>query len=67
MNIKQIPFNNYLREASEKKQIVLHHTAGGGKGEIVYHGWQADRSPVASSTPSGLNSSEVIQSVCFLI
>ena len=48
MNIKQIPFNNYLREESEKKQIVLHYTAGGGKGEIVYQGWQADRTPVAT-------------------
>lgn len=48
MNLKQIPFNNYLREATEKKQIVLHHTAGGGKGEIVYQGWQADRTPVAT-------------------
>ncbi len=48
MNLKQIPFNNYVREPSEKKQIVLHHTAGGGKGEIVYQGWQADRTPVAT-------------------
>jgi hypothetical protein len=48
MNLKQIPFNNYVREESAKKQIVLHHTAGGGKGEIVYQGWQADRTPVAT-------------------
>jgi len=48
MNLKQIPFNNYVREKSAKKQIVLHHTAGGGKGEIVYQGWQADRTPVAT-------------------
>ena len=48
MNLKQIPFNNYIREKTEKKQIVLHHTAGGGKGEIVYAGWQADRTPVAT-------------------
>lgn len=48
MNLKQIPFNNYIREKTEKKQIVLHHTAGGGKGEIVYAGWQSDRTPVAT-------------------
>lgn len=48
MNLKQYPFNNYIREKSDKKRIVLHHTAGGGKGEIVYQGWQADRTPVAT-------------------
>lgn len=48
MNLKQIPFNNYMREKTAKKQIVLHHTAGGGNGEIVYQGWQADRTPVAT-------------------
>jgi N-acetyl-anhydromuramyl-L-alanine amidase AmpD len=48
MNLKQIPFNNYIREESEKKRIVLHHTAGGGNAEIVYQGWQADRVAVAT-------------------
>jgi N-acetyl-anhydromuramyl-L-alanine amidase AmpD len=48
MNLKQVPFSNYKNEVSEKKQIYLHHTAGGGQGENVFRYWQKDPTPVAT-------------------
>lgn len=48
MKINQVQFNNYKREETTKSQIYLHHTAGGGKGEDVFRGWQKDITPVAT-------------------
>jgi len=40
-NIKQFnfPSKNYIQEKHPKKQIYLHHTAGGPNGESVYRWW----------------------------
>lgn len=48
MQIKQIPFTNYKNEVTQKKQIYLHHTAGGPNAEDVFKFWQADATPVAT-------------------
>jgi len=48
MNIKQVQFTNYIHNLSEKKQIYLHHTAGGGDGEATFGYWSSDKTPVAT-------------------
>jgi N-acetyl-anhydromuramyl-L-alanine amidase AmpD len=41
MNIKQVefPLSQYFQEEHKKKQIYLHHTAGGPSGENVFKHW----------------------------
>lgn len=46
--IKQVAFDNYCNEDVNKKQIYLHHTAGGPKGEDVFRFWQSDKVQVAT-------------------
>lgn len=42
MNIKQTPFKGYNKEESTKKQIYLHHTAGGADGASTFKFWDSD-------------------------
>ena len=37
--MKQVKFTGYFTEQVTKKQIYLHHTAGGGDGVNCFHGW----------------------------
>lgn len=37
--MKQVKFNGFFNEAIPKKQIYLHHTAGGGDGVNCFNGW----------------------------
>ena len=50
MNIKQFPFSitQYIQEENPKKQIYLHHTAGGPSGERVYQDWAANVERIAT-------------------
>ena len=50
MNIKQFPFSitQYIQEENPKKQIYLHHTAGGPSGERVYQDWAANFERIAT-------------------
>jgi N-acetyl-anhydromuramyl-L-alanine amidase AmpD len=41
-------FENYIHQVTEKKQIYLHHTAGGGEGESTFRYWDSDSTPVAT-------------------
>ena len=45
---KLIKFENFISEQTDKKQIYLHHTAGGPIGEQVYEYWALDKTPVAT-------------------
>lgn len=58
LNIKQVPFKDYYNESTEKKQIYLHHTAGGPSGEQVFAIW--DRSPVRVATCVAISSDGTI-------
>lgn len=42
--IKQVPFSEsqYYKEVTEKKQIVLHHTAGNSSGIATIQNWNTD-------------------------
>lgn len=42
--IKQVPLNEsqYIKEVTEKKQIVLHHTAGNSSGVATIQNWNSD-------------------------
>ena len=42
--IKQVPLNEsqYIKEVAEKKQIVLHHTAGNSSGVGTIRNWNTD-------------------------
>jgi len=46
--IKQYEFRGYYREAMPKRQVYLHHTAGGPKAEPVFGGWE--KTPVKIAT-----------------
>ena len=48
MNIKQVPFKDFYREESVKKQIYLHHTAGTGSGDNVFSWWGKDKPRIAT-------------------
>lgn len=41
-------FENYIHQVSDKKQVYLHHTAGGGDGEATFGYWASDSTPVAT-------------------
>jgi N-acetyl-anhydromuramyl-L-alanine amidase AmpD len=43
--IRQVPLNEteYLKESCDKKQIVLHHTAGNSSGVNVVNDWNKDK------------------------
>jgi N-acetyl-anhydromuramyl-L-alanine amidase AmpD len=43
MKIKQVVFSDFYREATNKNQIYLHHTAGTGIAENVFGNWQQDK------------------------
>jgi N-acetyl-anhydromuramyl-L-alanine amidase AmpD len=42
MNIKQTPFKGYNADETTKKQIYLHHTAGGADALSTFKFWEAD-------------------------
>lgn len=48
MNIKQTPFKGYNAEETTKKQIYLHHTAGGADALSTFKFWEADAINVAT-------------------
>lgn len=48
MNIKQVAFKDYYRQAFPKTQVYLHHTAGTGQGQDVYRWWGSDKPRVAT-------------------
>jgi N-acetyl-anhydromuramyl-L-alanine amidase AmpD len=48
MNLKQVKFDNYIREEHPKNQVYLHHTAGGPKGEGVFGWWAKTPERVAT-------------------
>jgi len=54
-NHKLVPFNSFMHEITEKKQIYLHHTAGGPDAEQVYKWWDMDARPVATCVVVGRN------------
>lgn len=62
MNIRQISFpqSQYYTQKQNKKQIYLHHTAGGPKGEDVYRWWAKDPGRVATCVVISRNG-EIIQ------
>jgi N-acetyl-anhydromuramyl-L-alanine amidase AmpD len=43
MKIKQVLFKDFYREVTNKNQIYLHHTAGTGIPENVFHNWEQDK------------------------
>lgn len=53
MKIKSVPFRQYYREAKPKKQIYLHHTAGGPKAEPVFAGWDKTTTKIATCVVIG--------------
>lgn len=68
MNIKQFNFNEsqYIKEAHVKKQIYLHHTAGGPSGDAVYKWWNSNLDRVAtcvviSGKGKGIVDGEIVQ------
>ena len=48
MKTKQVHFRSYNYEKIEKKQIYLHHTAGGPSGEQVFAYWETQPHKVAT-------------------
>ena len=48
MKTKQVHFRSYNYEKIEKKQIYLHHTAGGPSGEQVFQYWESQANKVAT-------------------
>ena len=48
MKTKQVHFRSYNYEKIEKKQIYLHHTAGGPSGEQVFQYWETQANKVAT-------------------
>jgi N-acetyl-anhydromuramyl-L-alanine amidase AmpD len=50
MNIKQVdfPISQYFQEEHKKKQIYLHHTAGGPSGENVFKHWSNNKERVST-------------------
>ena len=48
MNIKQVPFRAYNREAVKKTQVYLHHTAGNGSGDLTFQFWTQANNKVAT-------------------
>ena len=48
MKTKQVHFRSYNYERIEKKQIYLHHTAGGPSGEQVFQYWETQANKVAT-------------------
>jgi hypothetical protein len=48
LRIKTVPFKDFYAEPTAKKQIYLHHTAGGASGEQVFINW--GRNPVRVAT-----------------
>lgn len=49
MKIKRAKnFTNYFNASQTKRQVYLHHTAGGADGQAQFSFWQADRRPVAT-------------------
>lgn len=48
MKITQVPFNDYYKEATNKTQIYLHHTAGTGTGDNVFSWWGKDKPRIAT-------------------
>lgn len=50
MNLKKVTFpaNQYIAEEHAKKQIYLHHTAGGADGVKVFQHWEANPERIAT-------------------
>lgn len=48
MNIKQVQFRAYNREAVKKTQVYLHHTAGNGSGDLTFQFWTQANNKVAT-------------------
>lgn len=59
MNFKtkkfDFPTTQFFNEDTEKKQIYLHHTAGGGNAELVYKWWSSNPERVATCVVIGEN------------
>ena len=55
MNIKQVDFpaTQYFKQETAKKQIYLHHTAGGGDAERVFRHWASSRERIATCVTVG--------------
>ena len=66
--IKQVPLNEsqYIKEVAEKKQIVLHHTAGNSAGDRTIQNWNGDdRGRIATCvTISGPGKNSVDGEIC---
>ena len=60
MNIKQTPFKGYNKEESTKKQIYLHHTAGGADAVSTFKFWDSDPLNVGTCVAISRNG-EIVQ------
>lgn len=60
MNLRQINYSQYFNEECPKKQIYLHHTAGGPDAEQVFRGWSANPEKIATCVVVGA-SGEIVQ------
>lgn len=45
----QFPETQYVKEATKKSQIYLHHTAGGSSADAVYEWWGSNKERIATS------------------
>jgi N-acetyl-anhydromuramyl-L-alanine amidase AmpD len=45
----QFPETQYVKEATKKSQIYLHHTAGGSSADAVYDWWRTNKEKVATA------------------
>lgn len=66
MKIRQIEFpsNQYIQEVHPKKQIYLHHTAGGPDGERTFRSWAMNSERIATCvciSGKGSNDGEIVQ------
>jgi len=68
MNIRQVSFpaTQYIAEEHPKKQIYLHHTAGGSNADNVFADWASNQERIAtcvaiSGKGKGLKDGEIVQ------